>query len=451
MLLRTHDTIVAIASAPGGGLRGIIRVAGPLAVSQAGVWFTATGEHRLGDVRHPTAIAGEARLNECGDRLPGELYLWPRERSYTRQPTVEFHTLGSQPLLKLLVQSICSHGARAAEPGEFTLRAFLADRLDLTQVEAVLGVIDASSRSELDVALRQLGGGLAGPLARLRSDLLDALADLEAALDFVEEGIEFIHRDDLRRQLAHSRDQLTALTEQMSARSTAPEEYRVVLYGRPNVGKSSLLNALARSQDAIVSDIPGTTRDYVTATIDCGGMRCQLIDTAGQGEPQHAIDAASQAEGMQQSQMAHLRLLCLDAARPLDDWDRAEIEKVDTQRLTVLTKCDGPQQGVRRELQTSSCTGRGLDELKQVIAQRLQQLAGAHGDVVAGTAARCRDSLNRAMASLEAAIAAVDASVGEEFVAGEIRVALEELGRVAGAIYTDDILDRIFSRFCVGK
>jgi tRNA modification GTPase len=451
MLLRTHDTIVAIASAPGGGLRGIIRVAGPLAVSQAGIWFTATGEHRLADVRHPTAIAGDARLNECGDRLPGELCIWPSQRSYTRQPAVEFHTFGSPPLLKLLVQTICASGARAAEPGEFTLRAFLAGRLDLTQAEAVLGVIDANSGSELDVALRQLGGGLAAPLAKLRSELLDALAHLEAELDFVEEDIEFISRAQLQQQLTSSRAEIAGLAQRMSNRSTAGEEYRVVLYGRPNVGKSSLLNALARSQDAIVSDIPGTTRDYVTATVDCGGMRCRLVDTAGQGEPQHAIDAASQAEGMQQSQTAHLRLLCLDAARPLDDWERAEIEKVDTQRLTMLTKCDARHRTTAAGLQTSSHTGHGLDELKQVIAHRLQQLAGAHGDVVAGTAARCRDSLNRAMASLDAAIVALDASVGEEFVASEIRVALEELGRVAGTIYTDDILDRIFSRFCIGK
>jgi tRNA modification GTPase len=451
MLLRTHDTIVAIASAPGGAARGIVRVSGPQAVYQAHKWFRETGDLQLADIRHPTAVAGEALLNERGDRLPGELYVWPSQRSYTRQPTVEFHTFGSPPLLKLLVQTICSHGTRAAEPGEFTLRAFLAGRIDLTQAEAVLGVIDAGSRNELDVALQQLGGGLAGPLSQLRSELLDALAHLEAGLDFVEEDIEFIHRDDLRRQLILSREQIADLAERMSARSTAGAEYRVVLYGRPNVGKSSLLNALAQSQHAIVSEIAGTTRDYVTATIDCGNMRCQLIDTAGQGAPQHAIDAAGQAEAAQQAQTAHLRLLCLDATRPLDAWEQAEIERADPQRLTVLTKCDAAQQIITAGLPTSSLSGRGLDELKQTIAERLRQLAGSHGDVVAGTAVRCRDSLQRAAAGLTSAIAALDGSVGEEFVAGDIRVALEEVGRVAGAVYTDDILDRIFSRFCIGK
>jgi tRNA modification GTPase len=454
MLLRTQDTIVAVASPPGGGLRGIVRLSGPQAVTLASAWFREAGTLHLDGVRRPMAIAGEAILNERGDRLPGELYVWPGQRSYTHQPTVEFHTLGSPPLLNLLVQAICAHGARAAEPGEFTLRAFLAGRLDLTQAEAVLGVIDASSRTELDVALRQLGGGLAAPISRLRDELLDALAHLEAGLDFVEEDIEFIGRDALRQQLVAARGEVVALAARMSARASAANEYRVVLYGRPNVGKSSLLNSLARSQQAIVSDVAGTTRDYITASIDCGGVHCQFVDTAGHtAAVADGIGSAAEGAAAQQSQAAHLRLLCLDATRPLDDWERAEAGRADPQRLVVHTKCDAAASSNAncRGMTTSSISGLGLDQLKRAIGDRLMQLVGTQGDVVAGTAARCRDSLERALGSLDAALAAVDQDVGEEFVASEIRLALEALGRIAGAVYTDDILDRIFSRFCIGK
>jgi tRNA modification GTPase len=453
MLLRTQDTIVAVASPPGGGLRGIVRLSGPQAMTLASAWFREAGTLDLAGVRRPMAIAGEAILNESGDRLPGELYVWPGQRSYTHQPTVEFHTLGSPPLLNLLVQATCAHGARAAEPGEFTLRAFLAGRLDLTQAEAVLGVIDASSRTELDVALRQLGGGLVAPLSRLRDELLDALAHLEAGLDFVEEDIEFIGRDALRRQLVAARGEVAALAARMSARASAANEYRVVLYGRPNVGKSSLLNSLARSQQAIVSDVAGTTRDYITASIDCSGVHCQFVDTAGRGAAvADGIGAAAEGAAVQQSQAAHLRLLCLDATRPLDDWEHAEAARLDPQRLVVRTKCDAAADSTTVcGMATSSISGLGLAQLQQAVADRLTHLAGVPGDVVAGTAARCRDSLDRALGSLDAALAAVDQDVGEEFVAGEIRVGLEELGRIAGAVYTDDILDRIFSRFCIGK
>jgi tRNA modification GTPase len=176
-----------------------------------------------------------------------------------------------------------------------------------------------------------------------------------------------------------------------------------------------------------------------------------MVDTAGQGSPSSAIDAAGQSQAVQQAQSAHLRLLCLDATRPPDAWERAELAQSDSQRLTVLTKCDAAGSSTSAGISTSSLSGAGLDDLKQTIAQQLADSAAAHGDVVAGTAARCRDSLQRAESGLAGAIAALDASVGEEFVAGEIRVALDELGRVAGAIYTDDILDRIFSRFCIGK
>lgn len=453
-MLATNETIAAIASAPGGALRGILRVSGPDAIKNATQWFQASSQS---DAWQQSFIAcvceGVALLDSGKHLLPGALYVWPDRRSYTRQPTVEFHTLGSPPLLDLLLQSICRCGARLALPGEFTLRAFLAGRLDLTQAEAVLGVIDASSQRELQVALRQLAGGLAQPLLSLRGRLLDLLAHLEAGLDFVEEDIEFISRADLIAQLREASDELSHLQSLVSSRGSSDQELRVVLYGRPNVGKSSLLNALAQDGVAIVSNQAGTTRDYLTTCIELGGRRIQLIDTAGFESSTSGISLSAQDGSARQIAEANLRLLCLDSSRPLDDWELAEVERADPLRLLVATKCDQNTSRVLRsdEVATSAMSGEGIDTLRQVVATRLQSLESSSGDVVAGTAIRCRESLDSAAASLTQALQLTQRGGGEELLAADLRMALDDLGRVAGAVVTDDILDRIFSRFCIGK
>src|SRR4051794_14966228 len=193
------DTIAAIATAPGGSLRGIVRLSGPNSVAIAGQVFHGSDEPRCDSATHPRCERGSVQLSRALGQVPATLYLWPTASSYTRQPSAELHLPGSSPLVEAALEAVCLAGARLARPGEFTLRAFLAGRLDLTQAEAVLGVIDAGSRQELDAALSQLAGGLATPLAALRGQLLDLLAELEAGLDFVDEDIEFISRDALQK------------------------------------------------------------------------------------------------------------------------------------------------------------------------------------------------------------------------------------------------------------
>ncbi len=281
---QANDTIAAVASAPGGAARAIVRISGPRVADVLSPVFraedpaslaTATGPRRwAGVLVGPTAQHAELVL-------PGHLYFWPGTRSYTRQPLAEWHMLGSPPLVAAALCAVCAAGARQAQPGEFTLRAFLAGRLDLTQAEAVLGVIDANGPRDLQLALAQLAGGLAAPLHGLRSQLLDLLAHLEAGLDFVEEDIEFISAESLRAQLQSAAEQVDLLLSRLDQRMSAGEAPRVVLVGRPNVGKSSLFNALCGGPAALVADLPGTTRDFVRGMIDLGGVRCELIDTAG--------------------------------------------------------------------------------------------------------------------------------------------------------------------------
>ncbi len=452
------DTIAAIASAPGGALRGILRISGPETLNCIGRCFRPERFVDFAALRAPCVVPGQFLTNSTLGDVPCDAYLWPGHRSYTRQPTAELHTLGSPPLLEVALRQLCAAGARLAQPGEFTLRAFLAGRLDLTQAEAVLGVIDATTRQELDVALSQLAGGLAGPLHALRHQLLDTLAHLEAGLDFVEEDIEFIERETLLAVLQEAISQVEAIQRQLAGRDAVDDEPQVVLIGSPNVGKSSLLNALVGASAALVSDTAGTTRDYVACRVKLGQRALRVVDTAGV-ESDDLIDGIA-AGAQEMTQLRHaqaaLVLLCLDATRELNVWERAILTQPTRQpRIVVLTKADAAAANLSPAeisaspvIVTSSLTGAGLEQLRQAIFNRVGDQTR---DAVLGTAARCRDSLQRASESLRRAYQTAHAEWGEELVAAEVRGALDELGTVVGAIYTEDILDRIFSRFCIGK
>ncbi len=468
------DTIAAIASPPGGAARGMVRISGPRTLEVVRRFFQPDDRTELSppaswETGRPSAMAGSLRLPQMASPLPCELYLWPAGRSYTKAAVAELHTLGSPPLLQSVLNALCAAGARLAEPGEFTLRAFLAGRIDLTQAEAVLGVIDAVDPDELDVALSQLAGGLAGPLHALRDGLLDLLAHLEAGFDFADEDLPFITADQLRRQLAEALGHVARLARQMDCREETAGAIRAVLVGWPNTGKSSLFNALAGDADALVCQRPGTTRDYLTADLDLDGVKCQLIDTAGLqiqsdgsaavADVSGSVQQAAQMVSLQQSRRAHVRIFCLDSTRGPNDWERNELVRTDDhRRIVVLTKIDARRETGHTEdgLPTSSMTGEGIDALREALRGAVLT-AGASGGlcqqygVVAGTAARCRQSLRLAAESLKRAQEIVCAGGGEELVAAEIRVALQELGKVVGAVYTDDLLDRIFSRFCIGK
>jgi len=454
------DTIAAIASPPGGAARGIVRISGPQALDCLGSLFRPDDGRPLASPRFAQAVAGSLHLPGLHAPLPCEAYVWPEGRSYTGQAVVEIHTLGSPPLLQIVLRSVCIAGARLAGPGEFTLRAFLAGRIDLTQAEAVLGVIDAGDTHELDVALAQLAGGLARPLGRLRDALVDLLAHVEAGFDFADEELAFITADDLDRQLAAACRALAAIRQQVASRGESTDAVRAVLVGRPNTGKSSLFNCLAGNSVALVSEHPGTTRDYLIAELDLDGVKCRLVDTAGTGDggvqptgETGDIQEAAESAAAGQRRAAHVEVLCLDATRTLDPWERSQLAGAAAgQRIVVLTKCDTRRQTdcSHAALETSSLTQQGMAALRGEL-RRLALAAGKNrGDVVAGTAVRCAESL-RLAADCLAHARQVAAARQEELAAAEMRTALEELDKVVGAVYTEDVLDRIFSRFCIGK
>ncbi|MCC9656045.1 tRNA modification GTPase [Rhodopirellula halodulae] len=464
MISQADDTIAAIASPVTPAIRGIVRLSG----------FDCMDVLRrmglLNDDPLPSRSFRTSRSLDLGQPL-GEievdLLVWPTGCSYTGQPSAELHLIGSLPLLQSSLDRAIEAGARPAQPGEFTMRSFLAGRLDLTQAEAVLGVIEAEDRGTLDQALSQLAGNLSRPLQEARSTLLDLIADVEAGLDFVDEDIEFISDEALVQRLAQLCDQLNTTRDQMNERGGGSEAIRVILRGLPNAGKSRLLNALTRSESAIVTNQAGTTRDLVTVELVVRGQRFLLIDTAGietreDTDPEATISAEAQQQATEAAQNADVHLWCIDAS---GDPSFAELKqsglsietaKQSAELICVATKrdllpSDWKAEAIQADLAVSSESGFGLD----MLLDRLHSFAetrdaGETGNVI-GTAARCRESLASATQHLQQAIVWTEQSAGHELVAAEMRLAVEAIGEVTGQVYTDDILDRVFGRFCIGK
>ena len=435
------------------GLRGIVRVTGPDATNVAQTLFAPAEVVDWPGISAARRIPGTVHLAVFGE-VPCDLFLWPTQRSYTRQPTAEFHSYGCIPILQAIVEQTCQNGARLAQPGEFTMRSFLSGRIDLAQAEAVLGVIDAVNDREMQVGLAQMSGGLSQPLTRLRDTLMNLVADLEAGLDFVDEDIEFISQEQVFRALTDAENTIRSTLDRMNRRDSGGPLPRVLLRGEPNVGKSSLWNSMVDEGSAIVDSTAGTTRDYLTGTVvtDLGSF--QLIDTAGVEEATTEIGTAMQEMSASQLQTADLVLLCIDASRTPSSWELEQLSNRDERTLVVLTKTDLPTHAGWDQHSADALTNQAdptsFRRLASYCCERLQALGGESG-VVGNTAARCRESLRLALKAVERSERLALSQVGDELVSSELRTALDQLGLVVGAIYNDDILDRVFSRFCIGK
>ncbi|MBI5762927.1 MAG: 50S ribosome-binding GTPase [Planctomycetes bacterium] len=448
-----------MSSPPGGSARGIVRLSGPSAFELVEQPFRPlSGSRRTLN----TAVRVSGKLVFGIYAIPAFACYFPQPRSYTRQDMVELHLVGAPTLLGMMVERLLELGARRAEPGEFTTRAFLAGAMDASQVHGVAGLIAARSDRQLRAAEQLLHGSLSQTAHRARETLADLLSLVEGAMDFADEPIEFITPTQLVTRLIEVRDQLGATLSASVRTERWARLPTVALIGPPNAGKSSLFNRLTGMDRAICTPIAGTTRDAISAPMSLGESECLLIDTAGIDDAADSLDAAVQAATSLKQRHADVVIILFDAT---NDGSNAAVQ---TASIRVANKCDliAPNDRARRvaalserlgdtPLLISARTGEGCDSLRTRISGVLAHSDADARDVGVALMAEHREALDRAAEALDRSIGLATCAGNEldnaDLVAIELRAAAAALGVLAGRDDTEALLGRIFARFCVGK
>ncbi|MBN1449233.1 MAG: tRNA uridine-5-carboxymethylaminomethyl(34) synthesis GTPase MnmE [Bacteroidetes bacterium] len=453
-----QDTIVAIATPPGSSGIAVIRVSGGDAIDQVAGLFRGRD---LRSVASHTLHHGSL-VDAKGDTIDDVLVaVFRAPQSYTGEHSIEISCHGGSIVSRRVLARLLETGIRHAEPGEFTRRAFLNGKMDLVQAEAVADLIHAQSEEAYQASVRQLEGRLSRFVTGIRDALLDAASMLELSLDFAEDDVEFLDVAQLRILFERSLVQLREALASYDSGRLLRDGVRVVLAGPPNVGKSSLLNALLGMQRAIVTDVPGTTRDYIEESMLLHGEYLRFIDTAGLREASDRIEEEGIALGREILQNADIVCLLVDAREGHQAGvavrDLALLEDHDTRVLLVFNKTDlVPEDQVEYlsayGIPLSVLTGQGMTELTQRLAALARSTGGSteQGSVLV-TNARHADCLQRGIAALEDAQRAHEEGMTEEILAGEVRRATQALGEIIGAVSSEDVLNSIFSRFCIGK
>jgi tRNA modification GTPase len=454
-----EDTIAALATATGEGGVAVVRISGRLALGILSSVFRRKGG---GPVVPRRLYYGEILDPETGSVIDSGLSVYmPAPNSYTGEDVVEIHCHGGFLLPKKVLSACLSCGARLASPGEFTLRAFLNGKLDLAQAEAVCDLVNAETDEALRVARGQLQGELSRRICELKEEALDILAEVEAQIDFPEEGIEGY--SGLCGRVEGLTRAIETLARTFDEGRLLKEGVRVAIIGKPNVGKSSLLNRLLMRERAIVSPQPGTTRDFIEEGLRVGGIPLRLVDTAGLRATADEVERAGVELAKRKVEEAQLVLLVLDGSRALDGDDMEAIRYIsDKKAILIVNKSDLRQVASMEEISnlargapivaTSAATGAGIDELRVILERTIVgEGRRTDGGGVVITELRHKEALDKAREGLTRMLSALGRGESPEFLALELRVALDALSEVTGEITTEDVLGRIFSRFCIGK
>lgn len=457
----TEDTIAAVSTPVGQGGIGIVRMSGPAALAIADRIFLSPGGKRPGAARSHSLLYGHAVNPADGATIDEVLVSVMRApRSYTREDVVEFNCHGGMAPVGALLELVIAQGARLAGPGEFTKRAFLNGRISLAQAEAVMDLISARTEESLKIAMEQVKGGLSEELSSLRNSLVELCALAEAHIDFPEEEIGTLTLERIMEELLGIRQRLEKLSETFREARFFREGLAVAIVGKPNVGKSSLLNALLKKDRAIVTEFPGTTRDLIEDYLDIGGLPVRVLDTAGIRDTAEAIEREGVRRSIDAMAKADLIIAMFDGSRPVEEEDVAIAERIKEKKaLIAVNKSDLPGElqlenivvPGGKYINISALTGEGLDELKSAVFESVMgdRSLGRDGSVVSNI--RHKLALDRASAAVGRAADVLAGGLPLEIFSIELRDGADSIGEITGSVTTEEILNRIFSDFCIGK
>ena len=462
--MKFHDTIAAIATAQGEAGIGIVRVSGALALTIAAEVFRSPRGVSPTQLPTHTLTYGHVVDATASDEIIDEVLLGVMHapRTYTGEDIVEFNCHGGTIPVTAVLDVVLKNGARIAEPGEFTKRAFLNGRLDLAQAEAVAELIASKTDLSRKIAVEALAGKLSDTVNRLNDRLAALLAEIEASIDFPEEDLDFMKVETQLEAARAAQTDLTALLETAAEGRLITEGANVAILGKPNVGKSSLLNALVGTTRAIVTDIPGTTRDTIEEMMNIGGIPLKLIDTAGIRPTDDIVEQQGVERSKAVQDRAELCLMIFDASQPLNDADLELLKTAQSSKaILILNKMDLPvvtpptvllaHCPKKQVVETVIPEGKGLDKLKAAVSEELLGGELVIGESPIVTNARHQEALRRANEGLGYAIESLENGMPPDLIAVDLRISLDGFGDIVGKTTTEDILDRIFSQFCVGK
>jgi len=449
-----QDTIIALSTPSGSGAIGVIRLSGPDAISLTNTVFAGK------DLEKQATHTLHFGLVKDGDHIVDEVVagLFVAPKSYTKENVVEISCHGSNYIIQQIINLLISKGARAAKPGEFTLRAFLNGAFDLSQAEAVADLIASNSKASHDVAMQQMRGGFANELKGLREQLIHFASMIELELDFAEEDVEFANREQLKNLVNKINYVLQRLISSFEMGNVIKNGVPIVIAGKPNVGKSTLLNALLNEERAIVSDIAGTTRDTIEDELTIGGIVFRFIDTAGIRDTADIIEALGVERTLEKMKQAKLIIYMADAAQSISEIEEQVrgLDQLAIPYLILVNKADLISADQRKAFESlnavfiSAKEKQGIDELKTTLLEQVN-LHHINTSETLVTNIRHVEALKQTEHALQRVLANVDNPVTSDFLAMDIKQALHYLGEITGTVTTDDLLENIFTKFCIGK